>query len=65
MNQRRRSDDTPSDVTENDLSSTFRPRSKSDASKTKKRSIIANMKNAVQRSPNDEIVGDVVRNEWR
>ncbi|KAK0086575.1 hypothetical protein PV325_002979 [Microctonus aethiopoides] len=48
--ERRRSDDTASPTRKNALFDAFRPRSKSDASKTRKPSIIANMKNAVQNS---------------
>lgn len=41
-------DDTASPTRKSALLDAFRPRSKSDASKTRKPSIIANMKNAVQ-----------------
>ena len=48
--ERRRSggDETASPTRKSALFDAFRPRSKSDASKTRKPSIIANMKNAVQ-----------------
>ncbi|XP_033211898.1 uncharacterized protein LOC117169575 [Belonocnema kinseyi] len=50
--ERRRSggDETASPTRKSALFDAFRPRSKSDASKTRKPSIIANMKNAVQHS---------------
>ena len=46
--RRRSGDDTASPTRKTALFDAFRPRSKSDASKARKPSIIANMKNAVQ-----------------
>lgn len=48
VERRKSGDDTVSPTRKNALFDAFRPRSKSDASKTRKPSIIANMKTAVQ-----------------
>ncbi|XP_011310528.1 5'-AMP-activated protein kinase subunit gamma-2 isoform X2 [Fopius arisanus] len=50
VERRKSGDDTVSPTRKNALFDAFRPRSKSDASKTRKPSIIANMKTAVQNS---------------